>query len=136
MLEQAPANTQGFNSFSVQVAQKDNNGQTAYKHLTVHYNPATKQFFVTEQGQNTALSKTQLLQLFGLQSKDNNKGSANVTNGIAGSNNLGGTSGSNVSDLAQTNTQPKQNASILLSAIVGTATLGLGLTKDGKLKLR
>lgn len=50
LLEQAPANTRGFNSFSVQVAQKDSNGQIAYKHLTVHYNPANKQFFITKQG--------------------------------------------------------------------------------------
>ncbi|MBB1069367.1 hypothetical protein H5S40_04250 [Limosilactobacillus sp. RRLNB_1_1] len=47
LLEQVPANTQGFNSFSVQVAQKDSNGQITYKHLTVHYSPATKQFYVT-----------------------------------------------------------------------------------------
>lgn len=135
LLEQVPANTQGFNSFSVQVSQKDGNGQITYKHLNVHYNPTSKQFFVTEQGQNTALTKAQLLQLFGLQSKDGNGGSANTANGVAGSNNLGGTTSSSAGGLAQTNTQTKQNASILLSAIVGTATLGLGLTKDGKLKL-
>lgn len=135
LLEQVPANTQGFNSFSIQVAQKDGNGQVTYKHLTVHYNPAIKQFFVTEQGQNTALTKAQLLQLFDLQSKDGNGGSANTGNGVAGSNNLGGISGSNAGDLAQTSATTKQNASILLSAIVGTATLGLSLTKDGKLKL-
>lgn len=134
LLEQAPSNTNGFNSYSVQVSEKGTNGQITYKHLTVHYNPATKQFFVTEQGQNTALTKAQLLQIFGLQSKDGN----NVvgTNGVANSGNLGGTTtGDSTSGLAQTNVQTKQNASILLSAIVGTAVLGFGLTKDGKLKL-
>lgn len=134
LLEQAPSNTNGFNSYSVQVSEKGTNGQITYKHLTVHYNPATKQFFVTEQGQNTALTKAQLLQIFGLQSKDGN----NVvgTNGVANSGNLGGTTtGGSTGGLAQTNVQTKQNASILLSAIVGTAVLGFGLTKDGKLKL-
>lgn len=134
LLEQAPANTNGFNSYSVQVSEKGTNGQITYKHLTVHYNPATKQFFVTEQGQNTALTKAQLLQIFGLQSKDGNN--VAETNGVASSGNLGGTTtGDSTSGLAQTNVQTKQNASILLSAIVGTAVLGFGLTKDGKLKL-
>lgn len=63
--------------------------------------------------------------MFGLQSKDSNSGNANGTSGIAGSNNLGGTSGSNASGLAQTNVTTKQNASILLGAIVGTPTLFL-----------
>lgn len=133
LLEQAPANTNGFNTYSVQVAEKGANGQITYQHLTVHYNPATKQFFVTEQGQNTALTKAQLLQLFGLQSKDGNTAG---TNGVLGSGSLGGTTtGGSTGGLAQTNTQTKQNASILLSAIAGTALLGFGLTKDGKLKL-
>ena len=133
LLEQAPANTNGFNTYSVQVAEKDANGQITYQHLTVHYNPATKQFFVTEQGQNTALTKAQLLQLFGLQSKDGNTAG---TNGVLGSGSLGGTTtGGSTGSLAQTNAQTKQNASILLSAIAGTALLGFGLTKDGKLKL-
>lgn len=134
LLEQVPSNTNGFNSYSVQVSEKGTNGQITYKHLTVHYNPATKQFFVTEQGQNDALTKAQLLQIFGLQSKDGN----NIvgTNGVANSGNLGGTTtGGSTGGLAQTNVQTKQNASILLSAIVGTAVLGFGLTKDGKLKL-
>lgn len=134
LLEQAPSNTNGFNSYSVQVSEKGTNGQITYKHLTVHYNPATKQFFVTEQGQNAALTKAQLLQIFGLQSKDGN----NIvgTNGVASSGNLGGTTtGGSTGGLAQTNVQTKQNASILLSAIVGTAVLEFGLTKDGKLKL-
>ncbi|MCC4435593.1 hypothetical protein LMB56_04030 [Limosilactobacillus reuteri] len=134
LLEQAPSNTNGFNSYSVQVSEKGTNGQITYKHLTVHYNPATKQFFVTEQGQNTALTKAQLLQIFGLQSKDGNNVAG--TNGVASSGNLGGTiTGGSTGGLAQTNVQTKQNASILLSAIVGTAVLGFGLTKDGKLKL-
>lgn len=134
LLEQAPANTNGFNSYSVQVSEKGTNGQITYKHLTVHYNPATKQFFVTEQGQNIALTKIQLLQIFGLQSKDGNNVAG--TNDVASSGNLGGTTtGGSTGGLAQTNVQTKQNASILLSAIVGTAVLGLGLTKDGKLKL-
>lgn len=134
LLEQAPSNTNGFNSYSVQVSEKGTNGQITYKHLTVHYNPATKQFFVTEQGQNAALTKAQLLQIFGLQSKDGNN--VAETNGVASSGNLGGTTtGGSTSGLAQTNVQTKQNASILLSAIVGTAVLGFGLTKDGKLKL-
>ena len=134
LLEQAPSNTNGFNSYSVQVSEKGTNGQITYKHLTVHYNPATKQFFVTEQGQNTALTKAQLLQIFGLQSKDGNNVAG--TNGVANSGNLGGTTtGGSTGGLAQTNVQTKQNASILLSAIVGTAVLGFGLTKDGKLKL-
>ncbi|MCC4410590.1 hypothetical protein LMB83_00810 [Limosilactobacillus reuteri] len=134
LLEQAPANTNGFNSYSVQVSEKGTNGQITYKHLTVHYNPATKQFFVTEQGQNAALTKAQLLQIFGLQSKDGNNVAG--TNGVASSGNLGGTTtGGSTGGLAQTNVQTKQNASILLSAIVGTAVLGFGLTKDGKLKL-
>lgn len=133
LLEQAPANTNGFNTYSVQVAEKGANGQITYQHLTVHYNPATKQFFVTEQGQNTALNKAQLLQLFGLQSKDGNTAG---TNGVLGSGSLGGTTtGGSTGGLAQTNAQTKQNASILLSAIAGTALLGFGLTKDGKLKL-
>lgn len=133
LLEQAPANTNGFNTYSVQVAEKGANGQITYQHLTVHYNPATKQFFVTEQGQNTALTKAQLLQLFGLQSKDGNTAG---TNGVLGSGSLGGTTtGGSTGGLAQTNAQTKQNASILLSAIAGTALLGFGLTKDGKLKL-
>lgn len=133
LLEQAPANTNGFNTYSVQVAEKDANGQITYQHLTVHYNPATKQFFVTQQGQNTALTKAQLLQLFGLQSKDGNTAG---TNGVLGSGSLGGTTtGGSTGSLAQTNAQTKQNASILLSAIAGTALLGFGLTKDGKLKL-
>lgn len=133
LLEQAPANTNGFNTYSVQVAEKGANGQITYQHLTVHYNPATKQFFVTEQGQNTALTKAQLLQLFGLQSKDGNNAG---TNGVLGSGSLGGTTTSgSTGGLAQTNAQTKQNASILLSAIAGTALLGFGLTKDGKLKL-
>ena len=133
LLEQAPANTNGFNAYSVQVAEKGANGQITYQHLTVHYNPATKQFFVTEQGQNTALTKAQLLQLFGLQSKDGNTAG---TNGVLGSGSLGGTTtGGSTGGLAQTNAQTKQNASILLSAIAGTALLGFGLTKDGKLKL-
>lgn len=133
LLEQAPANTNGFNTYSVQVAEKGANGQITYQHLTVHYNPATKQFFVTQQGQNTALTKTQLLRLFGLQSKDGNTAG---TNGVLGSGSLGGTTTSgSTGGLAQTNAQTKQNASILLSAIVGTALLGFGLTKDGKLKL-
>lgn len=133
LLEQAPANTNGFNTYSVQVAEKGANGQITYQHLTVHYNPATKQFFVTEQGQNTALTKAQLLQLFGLQSKDGNTAG---TNGVLGSGSLGGTTtGGSAGSLAQTNAQTKQNASILLSAIAGTALLGFGLTKDGKLKL-
>lgn len=134
LLEQVPSNTNGFNSYSVQVSEKGTNGQITYKHLTVHYNPATKQFFVTEQGQNDALTKAQLLQIFGLQSKDGN----NIvgTNGVASSGNLRGTTtGGSTGGLAQTNVQTKQNASILLSAIVGTAVLGFGLTKDGKLKL-
>ena len=134
LLEEAPSNTNGFNSYSVQVSEKGTNGQITYKHLTVHYNPATKQFFVTEQGQNAALTKAQLLQIFGLQSKDGN----NIvgTNGVASSGNLGGTTtGGSTGGLAQTNVQTKQNASILLSAIVGTAVLEFGLTKDGKLKL-
>lgn len=134
LLEQTPSNTNGFNSYSVQVSEKGTNGQITYKHLTVHYNPATKQFFVTEQGQNTALTKAQLLQIFGLQSKDDNNVAG--TNGVASSGNLGGTTtGGSTGGLAQTNVQTKQNASILLSAIVGTAVLGFGLTKDGKLKL-
>ncbi|WP_304402293.1 hypothetical protein [Lactobacillus intestinalis] len=134
LLEQAPSNTNGFNSYSVQVSEKGTNGQITYKHLTVHYNPATKQFFVTEQGQNAALTKAQLLQIFGLQSKDGNNVAG--TNGVASSGNLDGTTtGGSTSGLAQTNVQTKQNASILLSAIVGTAVLGFGLTKDGKLKL-
>ncbi|MCH5357810.1 hypothetical protein [Limosilactobacillus reuteri] len=134
LLEQAPSNTNGFNSYSVQVSEKGTNGQITYKHLTVHYNPATKQFFVTEQGQNDALTKAQLLQIFGLQSKDSNNVAG--TNGVASSGNLDGTTtGGSTSGLAQTNVQTKQNASILLSAIVGTAVLGFGLTKDGKLKL-
>lgn len=133
LLEQAPANTNGFNTYSVQVAEKGANGQITYQHLTVHYNPATKQFFVTQQGQNTALTKAQLLQLFGLQSKD---GNVTDTNGVLGSGSLGGTTtGGSTGGLAQTNAQTKQNASILLSAIAGTALLGFGLTKDGKLKL-
>lgn len=133
LLEQAPTNTNGFNTYSVQVAEKGANGQITYQHLTVHYNPATKQFFVTEQGQNTALTKAQLLQLFGLQSKDGNTAG---TNGVLGSGSLGGTTtGGSTGGLAQTNAQTKQNASILLSAIAGTALLGFGLTKDGKLKL-
>lgn len=133
LLEQAPANTNGFNTYSVQVAEKGTNGQITYQHLTVHYNPATKQFFVTQQGQNTALTKPQLLQLFGLQSKDGNTAG---TNGVLGSGSLGGTTtGGSAGSLAQTNAQTKQNASILLSAIAGTALLGFGLTKDGKLKL-
>ena len=133
LLEQAPANTNGFNTYSVQVAEKGANGQITYQHLTVHYNPATKQFFVTEQGQNTALPKAQLLQLFGLQSKDGNTAG---TNGVLGSGSLGGTTtGGSTGGLAQTNAQTKQKASILLSAIAGTALLGFGLTKDGKLKL-
>lgn len=133
LLEQAPANTNGFNTYSVQVAEKGANGQITYQHLTVHYNPATKQFFVTQQGQKTALTKTQLLQLFGLQSKDGNTAG---TNGVLGSGSLGGTTtGGSTGGLAQTNAQTKQNASILLSAIAGTALLGFGLTKDGKLKL-
>lgn len=133
LLEQAPANTNGFNTYSVQVAEKGANGQITYQHLTVHYNPATKQFFVTQQGQNTALTKTQLLRLFGLQSKDGNTAG---TNGVLGSGSLGGTTTSgSTGGLAQTNAQTKQNASILLSAIAGTALLGFGLTKDGKLKL-
>lgn len=133
LLEQAPANTNGFNTYSVQVAEKGANGQITYQHLTVHYNPATKQFFVTQQGQNTALTKAQLLQLFGLQSKDGNTAG---TNGVLGSGSLGGTTtGGSTGGLAQTNAQTKQNASILLSAIAGTALLGFGLTKDGKLKL-
>ena len=133
LLEQAPANTNGFNTYSVQVAEKGANGQITYQHLTVHYNPATKQFFVTQQGQNTALTKAQLLQLFGLQSKDGNTAG---TNGVLGSGSLGGTTtGGSAGGLAQTNAQTKQNASILLSAIAGTALLGFGLTKDGKLKL-
>lgn len=134
LLEQAPSNTNGFNSYSVQVSEKGTNGQITYKHLTVHYNPATKQFFVTEQGQNAALTKAQLLQIFGLQSKDGNNVAG--TNGVASSGNLDGTTtGGSTSGLAQTNVQTKQNASILLSAIVGTAVLEFGLTKDGKLKL-
>lgn len=134
LLEQAPSNTNGFNSYSVQVSEKGTNGQIIYKHLTVHYSPATKQFFVTEQGQNTALTKAQLLQIFGLQSKDDNNVAG--TNGVASSGNLGGTTtGGSTGGLAQTNVQTKQNASILLSAIVGTAVLGFGLTKDGKVKL-
>ncbi|MRH09748.1 hypothetical protein GIX81_09960 [Lactobacillus reuteri] len=134
LLEQAPSNTNGFNLYSVQVSEKGTNGQITYKHLTVHYNPATKQFFVTEQGQNTALTKAQLLQIFGLQSKDGNNVAG--TNGVASSGDLGGTTtGGSTGGLAQTNVQTKQNASILLSAIVGTAVLGFGLTKDGKLKL-
>ncbi|MDK8117122.1 hypothetical protein QP705_07915 [Limosilactobacillus reuteri] len=134
LLEQAPSNTNGFNSYSVQVSEKGTNGQITYKHLTVHYSPATKQFFVTEQGQNAALTKAQLLQIFGLQSKDGNNVAG--TNGVASSGNLGGTTtGGSTGGLAQTNVQTKQNASILLSAIVGTAVLGFGLTKDGKLKL-
>ena len=133
LLEQAPANTNAFNTYSVQVAEKGANGQITYQHLTVHYNPATKQFFVTEQGQNTALTKAQLLQLFGLQPKDGNTAG---TNGVLGSGSLGGTTtGGSTGGLAQTNAQTKQNASILLSAIAGTALLGFGLTKDGKLKL-
>lgn len=134
LLEEAPSNTNGFNSYSVQVSEKGTNGQITYKHLTVHYNSATKQFFVTEQGQNTVLTKAQLLQIFGLQSKDGNNVAG--TNGVASSGNLGGTTtGGSTGGLAQTNVQTKQNASILLSAIVGTAVLGFGLTKDGKLKL-
>lgn len=134
LLEQVPSNINGFNSYSVQVSEKGTNGQITYKHLTVHYNPATKQFFVTEQGQNTVLTKAQLLQIFGLQSKDSNNVAG--TNGVANSGNLGGTTtGGSTGGLAQTNVQTKQNASILLSAIVGTAVLGFGLTKDGKLKL-
>lgn len=134
LLEQAPSNTNGFNSYSVQVSEKGTNGQITYQHLTVHYNPATKQFFVTEQWQNTALTKAKLLQIFGLQSKDGNNVAG--TNGVASSGDLGGTTtGGSTGGLAQTNVQTKQNASILLSAIVGTAVLGFGLTKDGKLKL-
>lgn len=134
LLEQAPANINGFNSYSVQVSEKGTNGQITYKHLTVHYNPATKQFFVTEQGQNTTLTKAQLLQIFGLQSKDGNNVAG--TNGVASSGNLGGTTtAGSTGGLAQTNVQTKQNTSILLSAIVGTAVLGFGLTKNGKLKL-
>ena len=75
-----------------------------------------------------------MLQIFGLQSKDGNNVAG--TNGVASSGNLGGTTtGGSTGGLAQTNVQTKQNASILLSAIVGTAVLGFGLTKDGKLKL-
>lgn len=134
LLEQVPSNINGFNSYSVQVSEKGTNGQITYKHLTVHYNPATKQFFVTEQGQNTVLTKAQLLQIFGLQSKDSNNVAG--TNGVASSGNLGETTtGGSTGGLAQTNVQTKQNASILLSAIVGTAVLGFELTKDGKLKL-
>ena len=36
LLEQAPANTNGFNTYSVQVAEKGANGQITYQHLTVH----------------------------------------------------------------------------------------------------
>ena len=57
------------------------------------------------------------------------------TVGVLGSGSLGGTTGSATGGLAQTNVQTKQNVSILLSAIAGTAILGFGLTKDGKLKL-
>ena len=79
------------------------------------------------------MTKAQLLQLFGLQSKDGNTAG---TNGVLGSGSLGGTTtGGSAGGLAQTNAQTKQNASILLSAIAGTALLGFGLTKDGKLKL-
>ena len=75
-----------------------------------------------------------MLQIFGLQSKDSNNVAG--TNGVANSGNLGGTTtGGSTGGLAQTNVQTKQNASILLSAIVGTAVLGFELTKDGKLKL-
>ena len=101
--------------------------------VDIYYNPQTKQFFATEDSnEHTLLTKAQLLQLFGLQSKD---GNAAGTNGVLGSGSLGGTPGSATGGLAQTNVQTKQNVSILLSAIAGTAILGFGLTKDGKLKL-
>lgn len=101
--------------------------------VDVYYNPQTKQFFATEDGnEHTLLTKPQLLQLFGLQSKDGNNAG---NKGVVGSGSLGGTTGGSTGGLAQTNVQTKRNASILLSSIVGSAVLGFGLTKDGKLKL-
>lgn len=117
----------GFDQYTVWTNNKEH-------FVQIYYNPQTKQFFATEDGnEHTLLTKAQLLQLFGLQSKD---GNAAGTNGVLGSGSLGGTTtGGSTGGLAQTNAQTKQNASILLSAIAGTALLGFGLTKDGKLKL-
>ena len=117
----------GFDQYTVWTNNKEH-------FVQIYYNPQTKQFFATEDGnEHTLLTKAQLLQLFGLQSKD---GNAAGTNGVLGSGSLGGTTtGGSAGSLAQTNAQTKQNASILLSAIAGTALLGFGLTKDGKLKL-
>lgn len=117
----------GFDQYTVWLKNKEH-------YVTIYYNPQTKQFLATEDGnEHTLLTKAQLLQLFGLQSKD---GNTTGTNGVLGSGSLGGTTtGGSAGGLAQTNAQTKQNASILLSAIAGTALLGFGLTKDGKLKL-
>lgn len=117
----------GFDQYTVWTNNKEH-------FVQIYYNPQTKQFFATEDGnEHTLLTKAQLLQLFGLQSKDGNTAG---TNGVLGSGSLGGTTtGGSTGGLAQTNAQTKQNASILLSAIAGTALLGFGLTKDGKLKL-
>lgn len=121
------AANKGFDQYTVWTNNKEH-------FVQVYYNPQTKQFFATEDGnEHTLLTKAQLLQLFGLQSKDDNTAG---TNGVLGSGSLGGTTtGGSTGGLAQTNAQTKQNASILLSAIAGTALLGFGLTKDGKLKL-
>lgn len=121
------AANKGFDQYTVWTNNKEH-------FVQVYYNPQTKQFFATEDGnEHTLLTKAQLLQLFGLQSKDGNTAG---TNGVLGSGSLGGTTtGGSTGGLAQTNAQTKQNASILLSAIAGTALLGFGLTKDGKLKL-
>lgn len=121
------ASNKGFDQYTVWTKDKAH-------WVEIYYNPQTKQFFATEDGnEHTLLTKPQLLQLFGLQSKDGNNAG---NKGVLGSGSLGGTTtGGSTGGLAQTNTQTKQNASILLSAIAGTALLGFGLTKDGKLKL-
>ena len=120
----------GFDQYTVWLNNKEH-------FVTIYYNPQTKQFLATEDGnEHTLLTKAQLLQLFGLNSKNNTNGNAKGTNGVLGSGSLGGTTtGGSTGGFAQTNAQTKQNASILLSAIAGTALLGFGLTKDGKLKL-
>lgn len=124
------ADDKGFDQYTVWTNNKEH-------FVQIYYNPQTKQFFATEDGnEHTLLTKAQLLQLFGLHSKNSTNGNTKGTNGVLGSGSLGGTTGgSTAGGLAQTNTQTKQNASILLSAIAGTALLGFGLTKDGKLKL-
>lgn len=114
--------------------------------VAVFYNPQTKEFCAIESGnEQTLLSKSDLLRLFGLQSKDgktNNATNGNATNGTTGGgSSIGlpsgaGVGGLSTSDgLAQTNTQTGNNK-IALSAL-GLSAIGLSLGLAGdKLKIR